>query len=1658
MTAISPDISAPAVDATDQLLRRFGRRRRLLLGTRGLLAGLASLVVAMVIISLLDRLSGAGDTWRIILSCLGYALALAAAWHFGWGRLLRRDDPVALATMLESAAPALRDRLVAAVEFNRGTGRAGDGTSGAFRGQVIREAGDNAGGVHVESLLPWRRVRPSAIAAGAVVALLLIVMLLAPQWQLGRMVARALLPTAAIDPASRFTVAFADAPAQGSPRVVPIGEVETIAVDIGRRFGTALPEQVWVDVQEKTGRRTLPLFPDPATEGRYLGRGRFDGDATLIARADAARTPPLAVDAQARPTVQSVLKQTIPPSYLVNRVPTAEAVESSTGDLEALSGSTARLELRASQPLAGVDVELLTAAREPAGAAEATVSEADPFVARVSVPIDFTGYWRVRLKSAATKLSQADPPLWEVRALPDAPPHIVLESPPSPEGGNRSLSLDAVVDPGATAIDDVGLAHLRRDVRVNGGEWQTRLFEPEAGEPVREMRLPEAIDVASIAMEVGDRVEMRLLATDLRGNETAVQLGQWSVTGHAADPELARREARHRQIAEATRRLREAAQRLAETLATNAGETSDETADELADGIAGRQLRLAATQRLTELRRAADDVWRALLEVAPDALASRDRRDIVRLGDCMRELRTQLIPATAGALSGAGDTAGADAEQLLAVASAADDVADRMRRSDRLAAASASSVSLLADLQDGLARFESQQRQLGEAEATDRLRRRLVAVTARTAELLVMIDDAAADMSWRSPQTISLERARDDLDRADEQLRRALRNGAVGQTLQAVTNTYENALTRTVATSLAASVGLERYLEDARDALDAAVQPPLGDSAFPTVSVDALADTLMLAERVPQPDPQWLADLAGAEAALDHEAADPDSISEAVAVVRADAHLRTLTTFTAAFADARHSSTDRGRTALAFSGEWERVADHLGDIAEAEGLLDRGAFSDAASVLRGSAAPREASWLGRVIGRGKVDTDAAGAVASSARDLDTAREMIAPVVQAARDRLADPSLTLADRLADLASRTRVEAGRTDAVSRQAPGEPEAVHEISGRLDQLGGPLQAAIEDLRKDGLRQDLMTEQGRERARDADDAQLLLRRDVEAIEDTLRAAASAPEAERPQRIASSAQAQEKLGDDLDMLARHLRNRELDSDATADSRRQLRAVEEEAGVRETLEAQYERMKELAQLKDLDDTERLAALEERLAHDEKLRQELEHLASETSRRAAAELDDAAQDESQVADALERAQEDIAAAAESMRGQLPEIARQARRLAEERIEPLAGQEDPGAAGEAGRSLDAAADAADEGDAAGAAERLAAAARRLRQAERERVASARESLSEAGRIADEAVRNGLQNVEEAGKKVSGLQKAAEVDRQTAQELADAAREADSLQRMARDADGAEEAAQAAEASSTDGAAEAQGPIRDAARGAAANMARASRHQQRLGNSGQSSALGDAAAKAEAAAERVEAARSAAQQATRSAQAKPAVEAAAADLAEAAAGAEQASGGISGTPATNDSVARGLAEMLDELDQARADASAGPSPADASAGREGMAESGRPGGAGSTTAADRLAEIHARLMRQQRLGRISNAGGSGGQAGSALDGMAEPPVTGAAPSGESGGWDRLPTLETTDLTPGAHDAAPPEYRDLVDAYYRRMAERSRSSPRPPS
>ena len=508
-----------SADPVSLLLDRFASRRRRLLLLRSLATATLALLAALALAALVDRFIVLSIRTRSIISLAAYAAATAVFLRAGGWRWLRdvagRRDAAETARMIETAEPALRDRLLAAVELR-------DEPAGAsgFRRAAVADAGERARRVRVARSLPRRLAAWRLLAAAAAVAIVALLVALPnlSHLRLGRLLGRAALPTADIPRASRFDVRL-DGFAGG---VVPAGEPIEVAAVASAVWGPP-PTSARVEVTDVNDR--LRSYLMKGTDGRFTADVQFDAVATVKVWVGDADTRAVAVTPVPRPAVVAASIAYEPPAYL----PSGFVADppSDGGAVDALAGSRATVEIEATRPVSAVTVELLD---DAGGIASSWQASADGRRVTATVPVSTDGSYRLRLLDAQTGFESRREPAWPIVARPDLPPTVTVAA----EYDEHPVAADDYLPLSATAADDVLLDRLALEAKVDGGAWE-HLASADIGS------LSAPLDLLSLGTTAGDRVTVRFTATDAAGQATASAESTFLVIDAGADPTWRRR-------------------------------------------------------------------------------------------------------------------------------------------------------------------------------------------------------------------------------------------------------------------------------------------------------------------------------------------------------------------------------------------------------------------------------------------------------------------------------------------------------------------------------------------------------------------------------------------------------------------------------------------------------------------------------------------------------------------------------------------------------------------------------------------------------------------------------------------------------------------------------------------------------------------------------------------------------------------------------------------------------------------------------------------------------------------------------------------------------------------------------------------------------------
>ncbi len=291
-----------------------------------------------------------------------------------------------------------------------------------------------------------------------------------------------------------------------------------------------------------------------------------------------------------------------------------------------------------------------------------------------------------------------------------------------------------------------------------------------------------------------------------------------------------------------------------------------------------------------------------------------------------------------------------------------------------------------------------------------------------------------------------------------------------------------------------------------------------------------------------------------------------------------------------------------------------------------------------------------------------------------------ARKLSADELDAARKALRIAAPGLSERLEHLAAQAKgmekSTAELADEVKEDQNAKPDEAKKLFDQQKKLNDRVAQLQQDLRRDANRQDLANQKGRERARDGDDAVAMLQNPPRDAANALEESTANPKpADQQQSLETAAKAQKQLAANLSQLAEHYKNLEEGRPEIADTRAALRAQEEALGIKEALDQQYAMIERLMDLANKPPAEALKDLEAELANNPVMREELENIAEQSLQNANQNLEDAAKEQQQLAEALKdplpqnpagpmNEQQLAAAAAQLAKEKIPEIKQDAK----------------------------------------------------------------------------------------------------------------------------------------------------------------------------------------------------------------------------------------------------------------------------------------------------------------------------------------------------------------------------------------------------------
>ncbi|MFG0289834.1 MAG: hypothetical protein ACF8CQ_16760, partial [Rhodopirellula sp. JB044] len=423
-----PPARSEMLPQTKSAIERFADRRARLQLCRGVMLGVAALVVGLLLVVLLEYGFRMGTMIRCALAILVDVVAVSVAW-FGGVRASRRRDWREVALSMEAVTPVLRERLLSAVELE--DPRVANG-SVEFRGKLQTGVASELSKVEIRRMLPWSLIRRSLFFATGVLGLVAGVSAI-PSLQMPRRMARALVPFVPIERAS-FTKIEIVEPSPASA-IVAEGDLVSVAATL-QHLGDRVVELQWRDENGRRGNQIMAardyavatvLSDETFDEIQQHGeRERRSFAANIQVDNVTVHYRVVAADAETlwhtltpmpRPRALEFEKRYKFPSYA--KLPDQVVVDQH-GDLEAIVGTRAEVSVRFDQPVRAAEVSFGDADSDVKVPMNSVDGDATRFQYRVAVTTP--GGYRINAVSSQSGFDNPFLPRWAIDPVTDQNP------------------------------------------------------------------------------------------------------------------------------------------------------------------------------------------------------------------------------------------------------------------------------------------------------------------------------------------------------------------------------------------------------------------------------------------------------------------------------------------------------------------------------------------------------------------------------------------------------------------------------------------------------------------------------------------------------------------------------------------------------------------------------------------------------------------------------------------------------------------------------------------------------------------------------------------------------------------------------------------------------------------------------------------------------------------------------------------------------------------------------------------------------------------------------------------------------------------------------------------------------------------------------------
>ncbi len=506
----------------------FRSRRRNLILLRGLCSGILSFLGTFVLIALIDYLTRGrmSEDLRSGLSILGYCLVLILFWKTCLGPLLLLPSAKKLARLLEQSSPDLKEDLLSAVELGMGNQSSSD--SDVFRKLLQKQASTKVSELDIKNILPLGTLKYWLRGTAGLIAITF-ALLQIPDFgsALKLLMQRAIFPGSNLPPVSFYEVRILapDEKVTRTPGNEPLRFLISIKT---KKEGRAFKE---ISLETRTIHESKDVTLVSRNPERFfvdynVGNEKFE---YRILVDQAPQTEWRKMDVGVRPFIENFKKTFEFPEY--SELEPLEITEKH-GDLETWEGTTVDLSLMANQPLKSGKLEFKWL--EKPEELRDLKPEVDKHVLRTSILMSHPGTYRIKnLIDEEFGWEGRPSSTFEITVKPDLAPSIQWVEPIERKllvAPNDLLSFSAL------AQDDLGLARIEYLIQKNQGIWESFLI-PGLLDPrgKNSLALSFDLDLLMHKLKPVSQALLKLRAKDLKGTETETETIELSVVSRDFD-------------------------------------------------------------------------------------------------------------------------------------------------------------------------------------------------------------------------------------------------------------------------------------------------------------------------------------------------------------------------------------------------------------------------------------------------------------------------------------------------------------------------------------------------------------------------------------------------------------------------------------------------------------------------------------------------------------------------------------------------------------------------------------------------------------------------------------------------------------------------------------------------------------------------------------------------------------------------------------------------------------------------------------------------------------------------------------------------------------------------------------------------------------------